>query len=77
MPNIIDEAGPLVTIKESRNLMDSLQDSNRTTKRIESKESIQEIRQLLEYLFLDVKVRSPEEVSQKLPLILSFARFSN
>jgi hypothetical protein len=41
----------------------SIEDSQKTTKRVDSKENMAEVRSLLEYLYLDVKVRSPEEVS--------------
>ena len=43
----------------------SIEDSQKTTKRVDSKEKMAEVRSLLEYLYLDVKVRSPEEVSSK------------
>lgn len=65
----------MASVKDGRNYIkdvtNSLQDSNRTTKRVESKESMNEVRMLLEYLFLDVKVRSPEEVSYKILSVIN------
>ena len=46
-------------------------------KRIDNKESVTEVRSLLEYLYLDVKVRSPEEVGFLRGDFLFEYRFNN
>ena len=70
MPNIDEismngDANEIIKINNKDSSADNeVQDSEKTIKREPSgSESQKEVRMLLEYLFLDVKVRSPDEVS--------------
>jgi hypothetical protein len=72
VPNIFDETVTLQKERKDKEVV--LLDSNRTKKRVDDKDSMSEVRTLLEYLYLDVKVRSPEEVSL---ILLTLLRFNN